>query len=328
MPCSVPIWRARRTVENIPLGRPLYPVTAQHLQVYNAWCLIGVSEHTFERPFNRLRLKGLTAVVMIWGPISCGMQIPVKITSVPPAAETVLILADGDELSSPLGSGTHGLKGASTVELFLPAIVDQALKLRAVAFSGSSVFPNVSAIGVGYLPASGQAPAKVALGWPQPTIETIGENSRGSMTILASFGETDFFRQGEVAELWISNTIAVRNCAGTYYLAPLSRRGTVWKAQFEVPTRLLSTSTSFQLAYRALDFALAGQVPLLVWPNLDKNEPPLRNMSSANPRSGDSSPSLPQPEQSSVPDSYIIKPGRDGRLTRIRVNTGSQPPSQ
>jgi len=123
---------------------------------------------------------------------------------------------------------------------------------------------------------SGQvAPAAITMGWSMPVVQKMAE-SDGTTTLLVAFGDIDFFHSADAAEIWIDGSIPQRNCTGSHYLAPLFKNNTRWYALFLIPARLLSPVASIQLAYRALDFRVSEQIPLLVWPNRDLNEPPLR----------------------------------------------------
>src|SRR5271155_312120 len=73
-------------------------------------------------------------------------QVPVEIIGVPSGADSVFVLADSEELASPLEAFARLLESTPFVRLSLPSTTSKSLQIRAVAFGGSSVFPTVEAI--------------------------------------------------------------------------------------------------------------------------------------------------------------------------------------
>jgi hypothetical protein len=258
--------------------------------------------------------------------ICSALQLPVEIGSLPTSADSVFLLANADELVAPLAAFARLPKGAPTIGLLLPSSSTRLLTIRAAAFAGTSVFPIVTAIGSATYKTGQEPPVRITMNWPTPRIEMSAETAN-SRALLVTFGETDFFRDGDVAELWISDSMVARNCTGIHYLTPFFTVGAVWKAQFIVPADLISPVTSIQLAFRALDLRVGGRVPLLVWPNRDVNEPALQIESRHDLHSSD--PSLSAPRPSAVdggqnrtmpaPTPYVVKLGPDGRLIRLPI---------
>ena len=260
---------------------------------------------------------------------TCVAQIPVEIIGVPPTADSIFVLADGDELRSPLEIlakvGIH----SPLITIALPPAKPQLLRIRAVAFGGPNVFPVVTAIGTATFGIGQVAPARIIMAWPTPRVEMLNESTDGTVTFLVDFAAYDFFRVGDVIELWISGSTWSRNCAGIHFLAPLVKAGARWQALFVIPARLCA-GTSIQLAYHALAFKVADQIPLFVWPNRDRNEPPLQIVS-LNAVPADSHPALlnqkipstlaPEGSATSTPSSTTVMPGRDGRLIRVPLKT-------
>lgn len=207
-----------------------------------------------------------------------GFQLAVQINSVPATTDKIFILADGEGLTVPVGSISRVPSNASQVTLWIPTVSIEPFRLRAIAFTGKSLFPTVSAIGVTTHGTRQGAPVAITMGWSTPVVKRMAD-SDGTTTLLVAFGDIDFFHRADAAELWIDSSPSRHNCTGTLYLAPLFKTKTQWYALFLIPSRLLSPDALIQLAYHALDFRAAEQVPLLVWPNRDQNEPPLQIMS-------------------------------------------------
>jgi hypothetical protein len=284
---------------------------------------------------NNLSSAALLSLSMVFGNVSrLEAQIPVEISGVPSTADSVFVLADGDELSSPLEAFARLLEKTPLVRLSLPPAKSQSLRIRAVTFAGASVFPTVTAIGTTTFATGQGVPARLILAWPKPVIEKLPDRADGSTSILVTFTGTDFFRSGDVLELWISGSSWSRNCTGTHFLAPLIKTDVRWQAQFLIPTSLCA-GTAMQVAYHALAFKVFPQIPLFVWPNRERNEsplqivlttldPPANRFSAAEYVSDDRT---GQKDPTSI-DHYIVALGKDGRLHRILIKTPVSKPDQ
>jgi hypothetical protein len=213
--------------------------------------------------------------MLFYGGTCFGFQLAVQINGVPMAADKIFVLADGEGLTVPLGSISSVPPNTPKVTQWIPSVSMEHLRLRAIAFAGKSLFPTVSAIGMTTYSTGQMASPEITMGWSMPLVQKMAD-SDGTTTLLVTFGDVDFFHRADAAELWIDGSISRRNCTGSHYLAPLFKTEARWYALFLVPTRLLSPGVSIQLAYHALDFKASEQIPLLVWPNRDLNEPPLR----------------------------------------------------
>jgi len=91
--------------------------------------------------FNYLQSRGPTVLVILLGAICFGRQLPVEITAVPGTVERVLVLSDGDELTSPVGAGAQIPKGASNVEFLLP-ITSTRTQVESSGFFRVERLPN------------------------------------------------------------------------------------------------------------------------------------------------------------------------------------------
>ena len=280
--------------------------------------------------------------ILVFCATGVGSQLPVEIVSVPANADSILLVASANELSSPLSAFTHLARPTPTLTVALPPVPGaQLLNIRAIAFEGTSMFPNVTAIGTSTVRGSQAELARITLTWPKPRVEIVSEIANAT-TILFTFAATDFFQNGDVAELWISNSIVKRNCSGVHYLAPfLKIRNRGWEAQFVIPTELADRGMSNQLAFHAIDFGVAERIPLLVWPNWDSNEPSLQIMSSQSPRGSfprspdqghlgerpigelepDAGGKTPARSYISTPSAYVVKAGSNGKLIRIPLKS-------
>jgi hypothetical protein len=112
-------------------------------------------------------------------------QVPVEIIGVPSAADSVFVLADGDELTSPLEAFARLQQSMPVVRLSLPSVKPQSLRIRAVSFGGASLLPTVTAIGATTFLAGQGVPARIRLTWPTPLIEKLTEAADGSTTFCS-----------------------------------------------------------------------------------------------------------------------------------------------
>lgn len=199
---------------------------------------------------------------------------PVQVFGVPSNVGRVELLADTDSLRfGVIALAQASSSGYSAALPLLPS--GEAVRIRAIAYSGTSDFPTVTAIGTAVGQADQTEPIPVALSWIKPVIEEVPSPPDGSVSLLAKFGSAAFFRPGAVAELWVSPHRPVRNCSGSHFIAPLYNRDGSWDASFKIPVAMASYGAFFQLVYHALDFQQADQIPILVWPNVDLSESPL-----------------------------------------------------
>jgi hypothetical protein len=209
-------------------------------------------------------------------------------------------------------------KDTPIIRLQLPPTSTQVFTIRAAALAGNGMFPTVTAIGTYTISAGHAVAAKITMGSIRPSVQKIAETG-ASTTLEITFESTDFFRSGDVVELWISDWTAVRNCTGLHYLSPLIKNDSFWRADFVVPTNLVGPSTAIQFAFHAIDLKVAARIPLLVWPDRERNEPSLQIVSQENSQAPGEPRHSNRPPQESSPvfDPYVVKSGPNGRLIRV-----------
>jgi hypothetical protein len=284
------------------------------------------------------RRRTLTSVVLFGFLAGCSngsalhAQVLVEISGLPPTADSLWVIGESDDVKTRIQTFTHFPKQAKHLSVLLPGTTAPLLRIRAVAFSGLNVFPTVRAIGTATFSVGQSAPTSILLKWLRPVIQKTSESASEMSTLLVTFGETSFFRGGELVELWLSDPSEVRNCSGAHFLAPLFRRSGQWQAQFTISTLLLSTS-AVQVAYRALDLQFTYQIPLFVWPNRAQYDAPLRVESAQLLRDQSSFPSKQledepdQPGSRSAPISSTVKVV-NGRLVRVPYKTATNKTSR
>jgi hypothetical protein len=235
----------------------------------------------------------------------------------PKGADSIEVATSGLGFIAPmLAAAIPDSKGSAELTIELPD--SQRFFVRAIALGSSRtgrVFPFILAAASANVGETGTISLDFAA---QPLSMTIGQlrdSGDGTVIVPVRFsGGGEFFKEGQVVDLWAGALTGGRPATGDLYFAPLIKgiNATILCAFFRVPSTL--ARSPLQPGYHALDFQRGSQIPLLIG---GPGEASSSRDSTTSPSSFSEDvrlkPMVPEPP----PRKYTIVPDANGRLVRI-----------
>lgn len=239
--------------------------------------------------------------------------ITVAVMNVPKTAETLEVVADGQGFAAPIiAVVAPNTMDLVTLQLEVPESDDIRIRVIALREKGS-FFPLIMAAVGGRF----RSWDKKALSFGESSIRLgpMADKGDGTITVPVTFsGFQDFLSEGEIVNLWASTEPPTQNASGQRHIAPLSvgTDESTFQATFQIPNHIFNSTPSYlQVGYYALDLAIAQVIPLLVYPNIEKDLASLFSPKQGTPFTG-------FPKQRSMPSDR----GATGSSTQNSVPDG------